>query len=42
MRILVLNMADKYAQKDPFWGFLIFLILVAGIVIFLILRGIIK
>jgi len=42
MKILVLKMADKYGQKDPFWGFLIFLLLVAAIVVFLILRGILK
>ena len=42
MEILVLKMADKYGQKDPFWGFLIFLLLVAGIIIFLILQGILK
>jgi len=42
MEILVLKMADKYGQKDPFWGVLIFLLLVAAIVVFLILRGILK
>ena len=42
MKILVLKMADKYRQKDPFWGFLIFILLLAGIFIFLIVQGILK
>ena len=42
MRILVLNMADKYGHKDPFWGFFIFLLLVASVFIFLILQGVLK
>ena len=40
MRLLILRMADKYRQKDPFWGFLIFLFVVAAILIVLILQGV--
>jgi hypothetical protein len=35
-------MAEKYGQKDPFWGVVIFLVLTAAVFIFLILQGIIK
>ena len=42
MKILVLKMADKYSQKDPFWGFIIFILLLAGIFIFLIVQGILN